>query len=155
MSLVESYSREKRKENGVFYTPDFLSNYLSKKVIQYHSSKNKTCSTLDPACGDSILLRSFAEKINRNSTAKFIGLDIDINAINNSIIKFSEPIFKDFNHTFIKCDGLFPDPEKDSKDGWNKLKDKLEIKNGFDIALSNPPWGADLINYNSQILNSN
>jgi len=155
MSLVELYSREKRKENGVFYTPDFLSNYLSKKVIQYHSSKTDNYSILDPACGDSMLLRSFAENIKKNSTTKFIGLDIDINAINNSIIKFSKPDFQDFNHTFIKCDGLFPNPELNSKDGWNKLKNNLEIKNGFDIALSNPPWGADLSNYTSQILNSN
>lgn len=155
MSLVEFYSREKRKENGVFYTPNFLSNYLSKKVIQYHSVKNKTNTIIDPACGDSILLRSFAEKINRNNSTNFLGLDIDINAINNSIIKFSEPAFQNYNHTFIKCDGLFPDPDQNSQDGWNKLKDKFEIKNGFDIALSNPPWGADLSAYNSQVLNSN
>lgn len=155
MSLVELYSLEKRKENGVFYTPDFLSNYLSKKVIQYHSSKNGNYSILDPACGDSILLRSFAEKIKTNGATKFIGLDIDLNAINNSIIKFSEPDLQNHSHTLIKCDGLFPYPELNSKDGWNKLKDKLEIINGFDIALSNPPWGADLSNYTSQILNSN
>jgi adenine-specific DNA-methyltransferase len=155
MSLVELYSREKRKENGVFYTPDFLSNYLSKKVIQYHSIKEDICSILDPACGDSMLLRSFAEQIKTNYIAKFIGLDTDINAINNSIIKFSETDFQNFNYSFIKCDGLFPDPELNSKDGWNKLKENLEIKNGFDIALSNPPWGADLSNYTSQILNSN
>lgn len=155
MSLVELYSREKRKENGVFYTPDFLSNYLSKKVIQYHSLKGDNYSILDPACGDSMLLRSFAEQINKNNATKFVGLDIDINAINNSIIKFSEPYFQNFNHSFIKCDGLFPYPELNSKDGWDKLKDNLEIENGFDIALSNPPWGADLSNYTSQILNSN
>jgi len=155
MSLVELYSREKKKENGVFYTPDFLSNFLSKKVIQYHSSKNDNYSILDPACGDSMLLRSFAREVNKNKTLKFIGLDIDINAINNSIIKFSEPDFQNFNNNFIKCDGLFPDQELSSKDGWDKLRNKLEIKNGFDIALSNPPWGADLSNYSSQILNSN
>ncbi|MGJ8593734.1 MAG: N-6 DNA methylase [Aquaticitalea sp.] len=155
MSLVALYSREKRKENGVFYTPDFLSNYLSKKVIQYHSLKDDNYSILDPACGDSMLLRSFAEQIKNNYVTKFIGLDIDINAINNSIIKFSEPDFQNFNHSFIKCDGLFPDPELNSKDGWNKLKDNLDVKNGFDIALSNPPWGADLSNYTSHKLNSN
>ena len=155
MSLVQLYSREKRKENGVFYTPDFLSNYLSKKIIQYHSLTGDCYSILDPACGDSILLRSFAEQIKNNSATKFIGLDTDINAINNSIIKFSEPHLQNFSHTFIKCDGLFPEPGLNSKDGWIKLKDNCEIKNGFDIALSNPPWGADLSIYTSKILNSN
>ncbi|WP_438966451.1 N-6 DNA methylase [Flavobacterium sp.] len=155
MSLVQLYSTEKRKKNGVFYTPDFLSDYLSEKVIEYYSSNAKEISVLDPACGDSILLRSFAEKNIKNVTSKFIGIDIDINAINNSIIKFSKPILKDFEHTFINCDGLFPEPEKNSILGWNKLKNKLKIKNGFDIVLSNPPWGADLSNYNSQILSSN
>ena len=39
MNQVESYSIEKRKENGVFYTPIFLADYLSQKVLQYHGSK--------------------------------------------------------------------------------------------------------------------
>lgn len=155
MSVVELYSIEKRKENGVFYTPDFLSTFLSEKVMQYLSANINETTILDPACGDSVLLRSFAEKNIKNDTIKFVGLDIDINAINNSIIKFSKPILKDFDHTFIKCDSLFPDPEKNSEIGWNKLKNKLKLKNGFDIILSNPPWGADLSNYNLQTLNSN
>ena len=59
MNQVELYPIEKRKENGVFYTPDFLADYLSQKVLQYHGKSNGINSIIDPACGDSALLRSF------------------------------------------------------------------------------------------------
>lgn len=155
MSLTELYSRERRKEKGVFYTPDFLSNYLSKKVIQYCSNEKATYSVIDPACGDGILLRSFAEKINPNEGTKIIGIDIDINAVNNAKIKFSQSSFNSFNHSFIECDGLFPNSKKNSAEGWFELRNKLRLDKKFDIALSNPPWGADLSIYNPQLLNSN
>ena len=42
-----------------------------------------------------------------------------------------------------------------AKDGWLKLREELKVKNGFDIALSNPPWGAELSKYNSLKLAAN
>jgi predicted RNA methylase len=155
MNLVDSYSRDKKKKNGVFYTPKYLSDYLSIKVLEYLPKASSNYTILDPACGDSILLRSFAKNIEPNDSTEFIGVDIDTNAISNSTIKFSEPIFKDFDKKFIKCDGLFPEEEITSKGGWDRLKTQNKIKNGFDIALSNPPWGADLSIYDSKRLNAN
>lgn len=158
MNQVELYPIDKRKENGVFYTPDFLADYLSQKVLQYHGKSNGLNSIIDPACGDSALLRSFLKAFDSDDKSKFpkvYGTDNDINAINNSISKLSTPQFKNFKSQFIHCDGLFPNVEKNTIQGWTELKNNLNIKKGFDIALSNPPWGADISKYKPRKLNSN
>ncbi|MBK7851280.1 MAG: hypothetical protein IPJ66_09140 [Bacteroidetes bacterium] len=67
MSPVEFYTKVERKENGVFYTPSFLAEYLAKKVVKYFGNR-KIATAIDPACGDSILLRSFANELLNNQT---------------------------------------------------------------------------------------
>jgi len=63
--------------------------------------------------------------------------------------------FKNFNARFIKTDGLFPSTGKNSDDGWNELRKDLKCPDGFDIAVSNPPWGAELNGYDPLLLNCN
>ena len=63
MTPVEIYSKAERKTNGVFYTPDFLADYLAKKVIHYLGTNKSITAVLDPACGDSILLRRFVDAL--------------------------------------------------------------------------------------------
>lgn len=158
MSPVELYTKEERKVNGVFYTPLFLSDYLTKKVYQYFGSQRKIGSVLDPACGDSILLRSIGnEYLSKTSKSfpKIIGIDKDINAIVSSTSKFADKNLKKFNARFVKTDGLFPVNGKNSNDGWLELRKDLKCNSGFDIAVSNPPWGADLNGYDPLLLNFN
>ena len=84
MSIVEFYTKEERKENGVFYTPSFLSEYLAKKVLKYFGIKRKITSVIDPACGDSMLLKYFASELMQNGNKnypKIYGIDKDINTI--------------------------------------------------------------------------
>jgi len=99
MSPVEIYTKEERKINGVFYTPLFLAEYLSKKVHQYFGYQRKISSVIDPACGDSILLRSFGseflEKIFK-VPPKIIGIDKDINAIASSTSEFANKKIQEF-----------------------------------------------------------
>ena len=156
MNQVNTYSIEKRKENGVFYTPTFLADYLSHKVLQYHNEN--ISSIIDPACGDSILLRSFFKAFENNKKSKFpkvYGIDNDKNAVINSILKFSTTPFNNFKSQFIHCDGLFPYDNWNSNQGWKELKNNIGINEGFDIALSNPPWGASISKYETKRLNSN
>jgi hypothetical protein len=42
-----------------------------------------------------------------------------------------------------------------SKTGWLKLREITNCKSGFNIALSNPPWGSEISGYNSNKLNAN
>lgn len=157
MSPVESYTKEYRKLNGVFYSPTFLAEYLSKKIVKYLGCRN-IATIIDPACGDSILLRSFANELletpNKN-LPKIFGVDKDINAIVSSTSKFADKSLKKFIANFINTDGLFPVKGKNSIEGWTELRKDLKSKNGFDIAVSNPPWGAELNGYDPITLNFN
>ncbi len=157
MSLAKLYSKEERKLNGVFYTPSFLAEYLAKKVVEYFGYR-KIASAIDPACGDSILLRCFANELLETSDKnlpKIFGVDKDINAIVSSTSKFDDKSLKKFVANFIHTDGLFPVNGKNSIEGWNELRKDLKSKNGFDIAVSNPPWGADLNAYDPVTLSFN
>lgn len=156
MTPAEFYTKEERKVNGVFYTPSFLAEYLAKKVIKYYG-KRKIANAIDPACGDSVLLRTFASELaaKEKSLPKIFGVDKDINAIVSSTSKFSDKFFKKFASQFIQTDGLFPINGKNSIEGWSELRKELKVKNGFDIAVSNPPWGAELNGYDPLTLNFN
>lgn len=156
MSPAEFYTKEERKVNGVFYTPSFLAEYLAKKVVRYFGNR-KIATAIDPACGDSILLRTFAnELLSKNkSLPKIFGVDKDINAIVSSTSKFADESFKKFTTHFIQTDGLFPVNGKNSVEGWSELRKELKAKNGFDVAVSNPPWGAELNGYDQLTLNFN
>jgi hypothetical protein len=158
MSPIELYTREERKVRGAFYTPPFIAEYLAKKVVNYYGNRKLISSVIDPACGDSILLRSFAnELLNRYSfnPPKLIGVDNDINAIVSSKSKFAKKQFKRFSTYFIHTDGLFPVSGRTSNDGWLEIRKSLKSIIGFDVAVSNSPWGVDLNGYDPISLNSN
>jgi adenine-specific DNA-methyltransferase len=158
MSPVDLYTKEQRKVNGVFYTPPFLAEYLGKKVLQYYGSQRRLSNILDPACGDSILLRHVCDEFLKKSNKQFpkiVGVDKDINATASSSSKFASKNLKKFNSTFIATDGLFPMDGENSNSGWRSLRKDVKCTTGFDLILSNPPWGAELDDYDNGVLNSN
>jgi adenine-specific DNA-methyltransferase len=155
MSPVESYTLAERKSNGVFYTPPFLAEYLAKKLVKY-CNKRKLSTAIDPACGDGILLRALANEIPpRQALPKLFGIDKDLNAIAASAAKFATHASKKLDTQFLNTDFLFPIPGKNSVDGWLDLRSKLNIPKGFDVAISNPPWGADLDDYDPSAMELN
>lgn len=161
MSPAKSYSKEERKLNGIFYTPQFLADFLAKKVLSYFGKPNKPITIVDPACGDGILLQSMVRRIRlkwkKRESIKIIGVDRDINAITNCTENFSRRNVMDgFSTNFINTDGLFPLGERISDSGWNRLKTEIGPNNigGFDVCVSNPPWGAELDGYDRDMLDS-
>ncbi|MER2999073.1 N-6 DNA methylase [Pontibacter populi] len=161
MSPAELYTKEERKTNGIFYTPKFLAQYLAKKILYYWEDTNRSSveSILDPACGDSMLLRSFLTEFttldNATTNLSIIGVDKDVNAVISSEQQFNFEHYSRFNRHFINTDGLFPSNEFSSINGWQSLRRQVGYENGVDIVLSNPPWGADMTEYDSNQLSTN
>ncbi|XIV55794.1 N-6 DNA methylase [Escherichia coli] len=54
---------DKKKKNGVVYTPQYLADYVAEKIISYSDlfkdkQNSEKIQVLDPACGDGILLKA-------------------------------------------------------------------------------------------------
>jgi adenine-specific DNA-methyltransferase len=158
MLSTTEYTREERKTNGVFYTPGFVADYLAQKVSELLPASTRSITALDPACGDSALLLGLANIFQRTKSDKsfhFFGLDKDINAVGNSVARFDNKHINVESSQFLFRDALFPYADKSSKEGWRLLRTELNVKRGFDVALSNPPWGADLDGYVNSVLGLN
>lgn len=72
----EEVTRKHRKEQGIYYTPTFVTNYVVKETVG-HYLKDRThneilnIKILDPACGSgSFLIRAFDELLNYHAGAR-------------------------------------------------------------------------------------
>ena len=140
-----TYSKEKKKALGAFYTPQILSDLLARLLLPLCKiSGDSSITALDPATGDSILLQSVAEVAKRKKLdLRLIGIDVD-----NKAIKASKKKFEAFpnNCVFINTDAIYPYSSSVPSIGWNTLVQRY-IPNGIDLIVSNPPWGVDLSKY--------
>lgn len=140
-----TYSKEKKKALGAFYTPQILSDLLARLLLPLCKiSGDSSITALDPATGDSILLQSVAEVAQRKKLdLRLIGIDVD-----NKAIKASKKKFEAFpnNCVFINTDAIYPYSSSVPSKGWNTLVQRY-IPNGIDLIVSNPPWGVDLSKY--------
>lgn len=139
-----TYTKDKKKALGAFYTPQVLSDLLARLLLPLCTiSKESSITALDPATGDSILLESFEKRAQKKSVeVSLVGIDVDKEAIIKSKKKFGHnPKWK-----FIHTDALYPMGNSNPNKGWNALLRKY-IPNGIDLIVSNPPWGADIDHY--------
>lgn len=159
------FSDDYIKENGIFFTPDNLSNYVAWKIINYISETTKKTNlkqlfnhlkVIDPACGDGNLLVSIKETMENFSEFKinspekiFYGIDIN----KKLILKSKERIFrnKNFQHNFLVTNALLPNGNLNTWRSWQDLKTEFGAQKGFDILIANPPWGADLTCYKDKL----
>lgn len=131
-----SYTKERRKLSGSFFTPKCISDFLAAKMLEFCQIQ-ENYNILDPATGDSALLLSLKEVLDRTGKHyRFVGIDTDKKAVNKSA-----SLIKD-NAWFIETDALYPFGKKD----WSGVENLCGIKI-YDLICSNPPWGASLSNY--------
>lgn len=151
--LLEKSIKEadKKKKNGVVYTPQYLAEYVAEKMISYSDivtgkSNNDTIQVLDPACGDGVLLQALELKLQnfKTSEAMFTGVDIDKSALNEA--------GKRLNGAFsgVNTNALCP-YNKERRVGWDALNSYVNNKNGYDFIIANPPWGADTSSYKNLV----
>lgn len=139
-----TYTKEKKKTLGAYYTPQILSDLLARLILPLcKTSRNSSITALDPATGDSILLESFEKNaLKKNMDVSLVGIDVDKNAVIKSKKKFEH----NTKCKFINTDALYPLGYSNPSKGWNALIRKY-IPNGIDLIISNPPWGADIGRY--------
>ncbi|WP_421751091.1 N-6 DNA methylase [Croceimicrobium sp.] len=155
MSHYASLSIEHKKENGVFYTPQFLADYVASKLLYYFKSgtvQKRSIITLDPACGDGILLKSISKIANDIScgSISLYGVDKDPHSIDECDQNLSTAVRRS-QYRLLTADSIQPFSFSNSV-GWASILKELQIEDGFDLAISNPPWGAELNGYSRKAL---
>jgi len=157
-----------QENNGAYYTPLFLVDYILKETIDEHfksNTKTSTCITLDPACGSGIFLvetlRRIIEQYQKNNNDRKLtpailkdiaqkniyGIDKDSNAIQVAIfsiyltlLDYQEPAnIETFKFPKLKDSNFFESDFFDTNSSF-----EVELKNiEFDYIVGNPPWGGE------------
>jgi len=149
------------RKNGSVYTPEMLSQYVAEKMLEYalqdnyFSNLREICIT-DPASGDGILLKSMVENILQQKTLMdkkitLVGVDIDKNAIASCKIRLASILDERLQIKLVNTNALIPLKKDSLTKGWKKIQDEINVKVGFDLLIANPPWGADISEYKSEL----
>lgn len=157
--------KENQKDDGAYYTPLFLVDYiLNETIVQKfeEDSKSTTCITLDPACGSGVFLVETLRKIieqyqlnnpneelSHNILRKFAseniyGIDKDPSAVQVAIfsvyltlLDYQSPAdIEKFKFPPLLNTNFF---EADSFNTKATFNDNLKSIN-FDYIIGNPPW---------------
>ena len=160
----KSTSEALKNKNGAVYTPTNLAKYVAEKLISYFLKesiyKDSRLNIIDPACGEGELLFAALESLENAKkksarlkavTTYLCGIDIDKKAIEKLKCKLNLRVspkeFSLFNTNALYPFNLF------SHSGWTLVKNQLDLKEGFDLLIANPPWGADTTSYKTKLLN--
>jgi len=158
--------KESQEDEGAYYTPLFLVDYILKETVEEYFKNNSTsdsCVTLDPACGSGIFLVETLRKIieqyrknneNQELTADVLktlaskniyGIDKDPNAIQVAmfsiyltLLDYQDPAdIETFKFPPLLNSNFF------EADFFNTKPDLFETKLrniDFDYIIGNPPW---------------
>jgi adenine-specific DNA-methyltransferase len=171
--LSVSKDAKKRKESGIYYTPDFIVDYIVKNTLKPVLDKCtsieqlKKIKVLDPACGSGSFLIKALEVIH----AKYIefgnrgdiwtkidillnniyGVDLDSQAVEiarlNLLINALDTKMKlpGLENNIKQGNSLVSDRKinPDAFD-WKEEFPKIFDQGGFDVVIGNPPYGADI-----------
>lgn len=184
LTPITKLSDHKRKQNGVVYTPQNLASYVATKVIELAvddllklglgtkeiHERISNFKIIDPACGEGELLTaswnaliSSLKKNNKTSLVSRLkpneilcGVDIDEISIakTKNNIDLLNVAWAGKTYNLFATNALFPEIKKADIDGWDSLKQHMGVKNGFDVLIANPPWGASTASYEEKLSNS-
>ena len=160
---------ENQADEGVYYTPLFLVDYILSETIEKHITKNKSdsCKVLDPSCGSGVFLvevlrklieqykkqnrevydsdkEAFKEDIKKIAVENIFGIDKDESAVQVAIFSIYLTLLSEMNPPEITN---FKFPEllntnffcADFFDENAKFNTIFQNKS-FDFIVGNPPW---------------
>ena len=121
--LMSMYASNAGKSGGEFFTPQEVSELLTKLAIVGKKSVNKV---YDPACGSGSLLLQSAKILGKENVGKFCGQEINLTTYNLCRINmFLHDI--SYNKFDIACGDTLTNPEH-----WDDEP--------FEVIVSNPPY---------------
>ena len=155
---------KKRKEQGIFYTPTFVVDYIVKEALKpvldncRSVADLKKIKVLDPACGSgSFLIRALeaiAEKYKEfgvdGSVKRQIilenlyGVDLDMQAVEIARLNLSI--------NSLDSKDKLPSLDKNIKNGnsltinWQEEFPEIFKQGGFDVIIGNPPYIKEFVN---------
>lgn len=139
LAFQKFLSHHEKDGRGQFFTPEPVIDFCV-AMIQPQTQE----SIVDPACGSGGFLMSSLKYLQKNNkklnTAKFVSKNIYGLDINKSIARIAKmKLLLEANvNTNIFC--------ANSLEDLDALKLSLSHKEGFDIVLANPPFGAKITN---------
>lgn len=162
--ILRKYSSEKKRENGVVFTPQNLASYVAYKLISFYIHENnitgqgkiKDLKIIDPACGEGELLISAWNELqnkidisNINPINLLCGVDLDEVSISRSINKIKDISTHGYGvkYNFIAANALLPRNKELDIQSWKDLKKHFNALSGVDLLIANPPWGAEISSY--------
>lgn len=130
-----------KKENGIFYTPDFIAKFMASYLIK-HVDDFENISILDPSCGSGNLLFAMVNLIHQKSgipkkqifEKNIYGVDLDPRGLRELKEKAQSLFGKDVSLKNIK--------QGESLFSFNYISnfEKVFVEGGFDLIISNPPY---------------
>ena len=159
---------QKRKEQGIYYTPIFIVDYIVKNALKPVLDKCisindlKKIKVLDPACGSGSFLikalEAIAEKYKEFGTDNEIikrqiileniyGVDLDMQAV--EIARLNLLI------NSLDSKAALPMLDKNIKNGnsltlnWQEEFPEVFKQDGFDVIIGNPPYIKEFVNKNA------
>lgn len=128
----------KEKKNGAYYTPEFLADFIVKRVL---STKIKIHKILEPSAGDGIFIKSFIKniKLNPENISSFDIIEKNTKELKKII-------------SYIKCANVNINFNYYSGDFLTLYKD---LKNKYEVIFGNPPYIKKELLYKYQIRECN
>jgi len=149
-----------RKGDGIYYTPDFLVDFMLRQSFAEKLKQNPKATILDPAVGSGAFLVQAFQMIQKTHGDKLgfeakkdilrtqlYGIDIDRNALQITAFSLYLALLKTEDPTFIKAEIERANPILPSLIGitlvaGNTILEDLFPEKVFDCIASNPPWGS-------------
>ncbi|WP_283687802.1 N-6 DNA methylase [Dysgonomonas sp. Marseille-Q5470] len=158
--------KDNQEEEGAYYTPLFLVDYILKETVdkKLNNGKGYSCKVLDPACGSGVFLVETLRKIIEKYIASGVdaksedfkaaikeivkeniyGVDKDLSAVQVAIFSIyltlldylEPPEIESFKFPILLHSNFFEADFFDTKASFNELLSKIE----FEYILGNPPW---------------
>ncbi len=167
-SIYETFVSKRASQDGIFYTPSYLVDYMLDRVLPWDST-HWDLKILDPACGSGIfLVKSFqrlihrwrqanpdkqvrAETLRRLLERNLFGVDKDPHAVRVACFSLYLAMCDEIEPRYYWTQVTFPEMRdrrlvasdffSENRDGFRTRENTLT----YDLIVGNAPFGADVI----------